>query len=182
MRKADTLGYALNFNFDMDAPAIFATSGIYAESGMSFMTPPNPTQLNTLRDRGAKMLVIHGTSDPVFSVDDTTSWYEALNSAYSGKAADFTRFYRVPGMGHSRGGPATDQFDALTALVNWVEKGQAPDRIIASARGAGNPGGVNAELPPDWSASRTRPLCPHPLVARSTSGDKESAASFACQR
>ncbi len=85
-------------------------------------------------------------------------------------------------MGHSRGGPATDQFDALTSLVNWVEKGEAPDRIIAGARGAGNAGGVNAEVPADWAANRTRPLCPHPLIARYKGGDKEQAASFACER
>lgn len=177
-----TLGYALHFNFDTDAPKIFATSGIYNESAMSFMTPPKPTQLDTLRNRGAKMMVIHGTSDPVFSVDDTTAWYEALEARYNGHAADFARFYRVPGMGHSRGGPATDQFDALTALVNWVEKGQAPDRIIATARGAGNAGGVNAEVPADWAPDRTRPLCPHPLLARYKGGDKEQASSFACEK
>jgi len=178
----NTLGYALNFSFDNDAPKIFATSGIYSESAMSFMTPPNPTQLDLLRNRGAKMMVIHGTSDPVFSVDDTTAWYESLDTRYNGHASNFTRFYRVPGMGHSRGGPATDQFDALTALVNWVEKGQAPDRIIATARGAGNAGGVNAEVPADWAPNRTRPLCPHPLVARYKGGDKEQASSFACEK
>lgn len=178
----DTLGYALNFNFDTDAPKIFATSGIYSESAMSFMTPPNPSQLDTLRSRGAKMIIAQGTSDPVFSVDDTTAWYEALDARYNGHASNFTRFYRVPGMGHSRGGPATDQFDALTSLVNWVEKGEAPDRIIATARGPGNPGGVNAEVPADWAPNRTRPLCPFPLIARYKSGDKEQAASFACER
>ena len=178
---SNTLNYALNFSFDTDAPKIFATSGVYAESAMSFMTPPNPTRLDTLRNRGAKMVVVHGASDPVFSVDDTTSWYDAVRAQYAARTGEFVRFFRVPGMGHSRGGPATDQFDALTALVNWVEKGQAPDRIVATARGAGNAGGVNAEVPADWSATRTRPLCPYPQVARYKNGDKELAASFACE-
>lgn len=178
---SDTLSYALQFNFDVDAPKISAISGIYTESAMSFMTPPNPARLDTLYNRGAKMIVIHGTSDPVFSVDDTTAWYDAL-IANNPNAAAAVRFFRVPGMGHSRGGPATDQFDGLTALVNWVEKGQAPDRIIATARGSGNAGGVNAEVPADWAANRTRPLCPYPLVARYKTGDKETAASFACER
>lgn len=179
---SDTLSYALNFNMDTDAPKIFATSGVYAENAMSFMTPPNPTKLDTLRDRGAKMIVIHGNSDPVFSVDDTTAWYEGLNTQYGGRAADFTRFFRVPGMGHSRGGPATDQFDALSAIVNWVEKGQAPERIVASARGAGNAGGVNADVPATWAPNRTRPLCPYPQVARyNGSGSLESADSFSCK-
>lgn len=179
---SDTLAYALSFNLDIDAPKIFATSGIYTESGMSFMTPPNPSKLDILRDRGAKMIIVQGGADGVFSPNDTATWFDALNANYDGRAADFTRFFIVPGMGHSRGGPATDQFDALTAIVNWVEKGQAPDQIIATARGAGNAGGVNAELPADWSATRSRPLCPYPLVARYKTGDKEVAASFACER
>lgn len=98
-----------------------------------------------------------------------------------GDASDFGRFYRVPGMAHSSGGPSTDQFDMLTPLVAWVEKGEAPDRVIASARGAGNAGGVNAELPAGWSATRTRALCPYPKVARYAGGDAEQAASFTCQ-
>lgn len=178
----DTVSFALSFNVDTDAPKIFATSGAYSESSMSFMTPPNPAQLDTLRNRGAKMMVIQGQSDGVFSPDDTKAWYGSVDSRYGGHAADFVRFYRVPGMGHSRGGPATDQMDAITALVNWVEKGQAPDQIVATARGAGNPGGVNAELPADWSATRSRPLCAYPAIARYKGGDVEKAASFACER
>ena len=179
---SDTLSYALNFNMDVDAPKIFATSGIYTESAISFMTPPNPTKLNNLRDRGAKMIVFQGNADPVFSIDDTTAWYDALDTEYSGNAKRFVRLFRVPGMGHSRGGPATDQFDALAALVAWVENGVAPDSIVASARGVGNAGGANVDVPADWNAARTRPLCPYPLKARYKSGDKEVASSFACEK
>ena len=167
---------------DVDAPKIFATSGIYTESAISFMTPPNPTKLNNLRDRGAKMIVFQGNADPVFSIDDTTAWYDALDTEYSGNAKRFVRLFRVPGMNHSRGGPATDQFDALAALVAWVENGQAPDSIVASARGAGNAGGVNADVPADWNPARTRPLCPYPQVARyNGSGDMDSASNYSCK-
>jgi feruloyl esterase len=169
-----TLDYALKFNMDTDAPKIFSTTSVYTESAMSFMTPPNPTDLDAMRKRGAKMIVVHGQSDGVFSVDDTAAWYDAVDARYGGIANWAVRFFRVPGMGHSRGGPATDQFDGLTAL--------APDRVVAGARGAGNAGGVNTELPADWSATRTRPLCPYPLVARYKSGDKEFESSFACER
>ena len=178
----NTLAYALAFNVDTDAPKIFATDSVYTESAMAFMTPPEPTNLDTLRKRGAKMLVFHGLSDGVFSPDDTAAWYDALDRRLGNTAARAVRFFRVPGMGHSRGGPSTDQFDGLQALVDWVEKGVAPERIVASARGAGNAGGVNAEVPGSWSATRTRPLCPYPLVARYKSGDAEVAASFACER
>lgn len=42
---------------------------------MSFMTPPNPSNLSALKNRGAKMMLYHGTNDPIFSSDDTTTWY-----------------------------------------------------------------------------------------------------------
>ncbi len=85
-------------------------------------------------------------------------------------------------MDHCRGGPSTDQFDAITPLVNWVEKGMAPEQIVASARGAGNAGGTNEELPAGWSAKRSRPLCPYPQVATyDGTGDVEQASSFSCQ-
>ncbi|WP_201770801.1 tannase/feruloyl esterase family alpha/beta hydrolase [Demequina mangrovi] len=171
----------LALDIDAAAEAIYATSDVYTESGMEFMTPPDPTSLDTLRDRGAKMIVVHGTADGVFSSDDTAAWYEELDAAYRQKADEFVRYFEVPGMGHVRGGPATDQFDGLGALIAWVEQGDAPDRIVATARGAGNAGGVNPEVPSAWADDRSRPLCPYPLVARYRSGDPEDAASFACK-
>jgi hypothetical protein len=88
----------------------------------------------------------------------------------------------VPGMNHCSAGPAADQFDLLAPLVRWVEQGVAPQGVTAAARGAGNPGGVNAELPADWSARRTRPLCAYPAVARYDGrGPLDDAASFACR-
>jgi feruloyl esterase len=178
----DLLGYALGFSMDRDAPKIFARNATYTESAMAFMTPPQPTRLHALRERGGKLLVLHGNADAVFSVDDTAAWYDGLRAEHGRGTADFARFFRVPGMGHVRGGPATDQFDALGALVAWVEQGRAPDRLIASARGAGNPGGANPDLPAGWSATRTRPLCPYPQVARyNGSGSVEVAENFSCR-
>ncbi|WP_213306518.1 tannase/feruloyl esterase family alpha/beta hydrolase [Paraburkholderia sacchari] len=171
--------YALNFSMDHDAPKIFATSGVYSESAWSFMTPPNETDLSKLKNRGAKLIVYHGTSDPVFSSDDTTDWYQRLSAANGGDASNFARFYTVAGMNHCSGGPAADQFDMLTPLVAWVEHGQAPDRVIATARDASS-ALPNSEVPADWGAGRTRPLCPHPKVARYTNGDVNSASSFTC--
>jgi poly(3-hydroxybutyrate) depolymerase len=174
--------FTLTGNVDSMLAKVQATDAVYTESAMSFMTPPNPSQLGTLKRRGAKIMVYHGTADPIFSSDDTTQWYDQLRAANDGDASNFARFFRVPGMNHCGGGPATDQFDMLSALVNWVEKGQAPESVTASARGAGNAGGANADLPATWSATRTRPLCAYPKVARyKGTGDIESAANFSCQ-
>ena len=174
--------FSLTSNIDTLVSKVNATNATYTEAAMSFMTPPNPSNLSALKNRGAKMMLYHGTNDPIFSSDDTTTWYENLRAANNGNASTFARFYRVPGMNHCSGGPATDQFDMLTPLVNWVEKGQVPDSVVASVRGPGNAAAVNADVPATWSASRTRPLCSYPLVARyNGSGDIESAASFSCR-
>jgi feruloyl esterase len=178
----DGTSFMLASKLDALLAEINATDATYAESAMSFMTPPHPTDLGALKNRGAKMVVYHGTSDPIFSSDDTTAWYEGLRAANGGDASDFARFYRVPGMNHCSGGPSTDQFDMLAPLINWVEKGQAPDSVTASARGAGNSGGANADVPSTWSAARTRPLCAYPKVAvYKGTGSMEDAANFSCQ-
>lgn len=144
------------------------------------MTPPHATDLSTLRERGAKLLVYHGVADGIFSASDSASWYDALNQANGGEAADFARLFLVPGMNHCSGGPSADQFDALTSLVNWVEHGDAPDRILAAARGPGA-NVVNAEVPAEWG-QRTRPLCAWPQVARyNGSGDPQDAANYSCR-
>jgi hypothetical protein len=174
--------FTLGANLDTLAAEIAATNSLYTESSLSFMRPPNPANMGALKGRGGKIIVYHGVADPIFSVDDSEAWYKDLQAANGGDASNFARFFRVPGMGHCAGGPATDQFDALSALVSWVEHGQAPDRLVATARGAGNAGGLNPDLPASWAANRTRPLCPYPLVARyNGTGDVESAASFSCR-
>jgi feruloyl esterase len=69
-------------------------------------------------------------------------------------------------MNHCSGGPATDRFDALTPLIDWVENGNGPEQIIAS--GNSFPG-------------RTRPLCQYPAFATyNGSGDTQDAANFTC--
>lgn len=174
---AALLDYLARFDFDRDAPAIFATSAQFPESAMAQMTPPDAAdpKLAGFARRGGKLLVYHGNSDPVFSVNDTLRWADRLqhNLGLAGAHA-VARVFAVPQMGHCQGGPATDQFDALGALVDWVEQGKAPDRIDARV----NP--ANRELPAAWAKTRSRPLCPHPQVMRYAGGDVESAASFRC--
>ncbi len=174
--QADLQAYLTTFNFDTDAPKIFATTSTFTESGMQFMTPPTPTNLATLKSRGAKLLVYHGTGDPVFSSNDTADWYTGLTRANNGDATNFARYFEVPGMTHCSGGPATDKFEMLGTLVNWVERGQAPDAVVASVRTG------NADIPAGWSTTRSRPLCVHPKTAHyKGSGSFEAADSFECR-
>ena len=176
------LNFALNLNITDAFAKIFTTDATYKESAWSFLTMPEETNLKTLRSRGAKVLAYHGTGDAIWSPADSVKWYESLQPAMGVPTEEYARLFLVPGMGHcTAGGPATDQFDAITSLVNWVEKGQAPEQILAKARGAGA-NLVNTELPASWSAARERPLCAYPKVARyNGTGDIEKASSFTCK-
>ena len=162
------LRYQLAFNFDRDAPAIFGTSAQFPRSGWDLVGAQS-TDLARFRKHGGKLIVPHGGSDPIFSINDTLAWWRELDAVNHGQAASFLRVFAVPGMNHCTGGPATDQFDALTAVVDWVEQGRAPDRIEARA----------GPLSP-WPG-RSRPLCAYPKIARYRSGDLNQAASFVCR-
>ena len=112
------------------------------------------------RHRG-KLLLCHGNSDPAFSINTTLAWGARLQHTLGAAAAgQVARVFQVPGMGHCHGGPATDQFDALGALLAWVENGRAPDRIETHV----NP--TNRELPAGSAYRRSQPLCAWPQVAR----------------
>ena len=173
---ASLLKFLAEFNFDKDAPKIFARDNTFKESSMEMMTPPdvsNP-KLDGFKAKGGKMIIYQGQSDAVLSTNDIVNWYEKLARNYGGDATDFVRLFLVPGMSHCSGGPAADQFDGLSALMTWVEAGQGPDRIIASVDPS------NAEIPENWNKKRTRPLCGWPKIPKYKGGDKEKAESFEC--
>jgi hypothetical protein len=163
------LDYALGFDFDRDAPKIYATQVPFEHSAWDDISARSP-HLEAFRAHHGRMIVYQGASDPVFSLNDTLSWYREVEKLNGGSAAGFVRVFPVPGMAHCGGGPATDQFDAFGALVDWVEKGSAPDSIVAKA-------GPNSPWP-----GRTRPLCPYPKVAHyKGSNSIEDAANFVCR-
>lgn len=167
--------YWKDFEASRGHDLIHATDATFTVSSMGFMSPPGLERLGTLKRR-AKLLVYHGAGDGVFSVNDTIRWYDTLRAA-DARASDYARLFVVPGMNHCGRGPATDRFDAFAALVDWVEKGVAPQQIVATV----DP--HNPDKPAAWSADRSRPLCAYPAkaVLRTGATDLENAASFICR-
>jgi hypothetical protein len=129
------------------------------------------TNLSTFFGHGGKLIFFHGVSDPWFSAKDTIDYYERMTAANGGIDAVMasSRLFLSPGMGHCGGGPAAlDNLDMLTAISNWVEKGEAPASVNATGRAF--PG-------------RSRPLCAYPTYAHYTGqGDPEDAANYECRR
>ncbi len=151
----------LNFDFERDPARMQSFHRVYDTA--------DDVKLEGFRTRGGKLMFFHGAADPIFSALEVVDYQKRVNDALgAASAAEFTRTYLVPGMNHCAGGPATDAFDGLSALVAWVEQGRAPQAITASGTQA---------LP-----GVSRPLCPWPAVARyKGAGDANSASSFECR-
>ena len=75
----------------------------------------------------------------------------------------------APGMAHCSGGTGPNTFDMQAALEQWVERGIAPDQILATHS-------INGVV------DRSRPLCPYPKIALyKGKGDMNDAANFVCR-
>ena len=159
--------YAMGVDVTRNDAASKVKWGSFHESSVDFMNADSH-DLTAFASHGGKLLIYHGVSDPVFSINDTITWWNAVNAFEHGKAARFVRLFAVPGMNHGGGGPSSDQIDLFTALVAWTEKGIAPDSLVGTARPGTN-----------WPG-RTRLLCPYPQQPRHIAADIESAASFHC--
>ena len=126
--------------------------------------------LAAFKARGGKLLLYHGWADPGPAPENTINYYDAVNSKLGGRQDDWMRLFLMPGVGHCGGGVGPDQADFLGAIERWKEQGAAPGQIIAT-RPAGR-GGASA---------MSRPLCPHPQVARySGAGSTDEAKNFTC--
>jgi hypothetical protein len=149
-----------SYNFDTDPDRMTAV-GLRINA-----TIPD---LTAVKMRGGKIVHYHGWADPGVTAKMSVNYYEAAMKTMGEKETkDFYRFFGVPGMFHCGGGPGCGNVDWLTAAVNWVEKGTAPEMLV----GAHIEGG---------KTTRTRPMCPYPQVAQyKGSGSIDAAENFTC--
>ncbi|RXH57236.1 tannase/feruloyl esterase family alpha/beta hydrolase [Granulicella sibirica] len=127
--------------------------------------------LGAFAKRGGKLLLYHGWADQQVAPGSSTDFYKAMieASGTGARTSDWARLFMVPGMAHCSGGEGPDRFDKVDVMERWVEKGQAPEKIVASHATAGK-------------VDRTRPLCPYPQLARySGQGSIDDAANFSCK-
>ena len=93
-------------------------------------TDPN---LDAFKNRGGKLLLWHGWSDPALTALGSVKYYEQVQ-ARDPKAGDYFRMFMMPGVLHCAGGPGPDTVDWAAAIDEWVEKGKAPERVVAQKR------------------------------------------------
>jgi Tannase and feruloyl esterase len=149
------------FDFDRDVA--------YVDAALPFLSAMS-TDLGAFKARSGRLIMYTGLADPVVPPQDVINYYDSVARASGGITATqtFFRFFTAPGMAHCGGGVGPNRFDSLGALEAWVERGQAPDVIVASHA-------TNQQI------DRTRPLCAYPATARyKGTGSVDDQASFAC--
>jgi hypothetical protein len=123
--------------------------------------------LSAFAKSGGKLIITYGWADQILQPMMGVTYYEQV-VARNRNARDFARLFMMPGVAHCGGGVGPDRNDAVTAVIDWVEKGKAPDMLKASKVTGGQ-------------VVRTRPLCPYPQVARfKGQGSIDDAANFSC--
>jgi feruloyl esterase len=186
---------------EIPAPGVWDFSTFNFDSDMAFADAKTEHTMNatetglsafTRENRRGKIIMWHGWEDPAISGADAVDYYRQVvdaNDRGRREAEDFFRLFMVPGMLHCGGGPGPNAFgqnlpqaqplsnspdhDILTALERWVEKGEAPERIVAVKY-------VNDS--PAQGIARTRPLCAYPKVAMyDGSGSTNDEANFRCR-
>jgi hypothetical protein len=128
--------------------------------------------LSAFKRAGGKLILWHGWADQAIPPTGTVAYYQAVQDRMGGLTAAqaFARLFMFPGMYHCFGGTGPSAFDLLTPLLNWVESGAAPDRVVASASTGGQ-------------VVRTRPVFPYPLVARyDGTGSTDDATNFVASK
>jgi hypothetical protein len=159
----------------------------------------NNANLSGFQSAGGKLLAYHGWADPLISPQDSIDYYLRVVQTQNGGAAsrltktqNFFRLFMVPGMYHCAFGPGPNAFgnlfsgqvvappppandaahDAFVALQQWVEKGVAPERMVATKY---------VQDQPSLGIQMTRPICAYPKIPKyAGTGDTNAAQNFVC--
>lgn len=166
---ADALAKPYGFNDDYTAAR--GTVGTYPGGMLNWFRWAGSPDLRRFRDSGGKMITWHGWDDAETAPGASADYYETMSRTMGGaaEAQKFSRLFMMPGVAHCRRGPGGDSVDWISAIENWVERGQAPDQVIAHhlTKEQNYLGLPRPRYPlPAGSFDRTRPVYPYPAIAR----------------
>ncbi|KAF2679769.1 tannase-domain-containing protein [Lentithecium fluviatile CBS 122367] len=145
---------------------------LWAQSSYEYgwLLDADEPNLRNFQESGGKLLTWHGINDGVIPYHNTVRYRERVEMVMGGaqKVDSFYRLFLAPGVGHCNGGPGPVPQDPLGALVDWVEKGEAPETLEAST--------VNAQ-----GDLVSRDLCAWPGKLKYMGiGDAKRASSWSC--
>ena len=134
----------------------------------SILNATNPN-LDAFKASNGKLIVWHGWSDAALTALGTIDYVDQVR-ARDPASRDYLRTFLMPGVLHCFGGPGPDRAEWTKVLENWVEKGVAPERVIATNSEGGK-------------VIRTRPLCEYPFRAVYNGvGSIDDEKNFTCSK
>ena len=151
---------SMTFDYDRDPSTLIERWSKLADA--------KDADLSRFRQSGGKVIMTYGWADQILQPMMGVKYYESVVAKHGSGTSDFARLFMMPGVAHCGGGIGPNLLDAVTAVIDWVEKNKAPDSLLASKVTNG-------------AVVRTRPLCPYPQVARyKGQGSIDDAANFSC--
>ncbi|HUR36137.1 MAG TPA: tannase/feruloyl esterase family alpha/beta hydrolase [Vicinamibacterales bacterium] len=154
-----------SWEFRLDAIGSDLDRAVRGDGGL---LASNNVDLKPFFERGGKLLMWHGWSDPQVPAEHSILYYESVLRTVGPDAGRSLALFMLPGVSHCGGGPGPDTFDKMGPITAWVEQEKKPDRIVASHVTSGQ-------------VDRTRPLCPFGQIARyNGSGSTDDAVNFSC--
>jgi feruloyl esterase len=128
----------------------------------------NDPNLEAFKAKGHKLIMWHGWADAGLSPLGTVQYYEQVQ-ARDPKAQEFFRLFMLPGVLHCGGGAGPDVVDWPAAIADWVEKGSAPQRLVATKLSSN-------------TVVKARPICAYPQHAVYTgNGSTDEEKNFICK-
>jgi feruloyl esterase len=113
------------------------------------MPAPDPRpDVRAFEDKGGKLILIHGWNDTAVPVVNSINFYKEMVQDQRARYGDgddkraleatrnFARMFLVPGYGHGESSGLTP-VDPLPIIVDWVEKGRAPEVLPSVQYGSG---------------------------------------------
>ena len=156
-------------NFDLDTFNADRDVRIVRTSAFAKLYEAGNPDIATFLERGGKLILWHGFSDPGPSPLGTISYYEQVRRTTGAKVKTVdssVRLFILPGVYHCGSGPGADRFDSLGAIDQWVTHERPPENLVATRR----------------DGKLSRPVCPYPkLPYYSGHGSPSEASSFACR-
>jgi feruloyl esterase len=115
-----------------------------------------------------RLIVWHGWSDAALNARSTIDYYDRA-LAKTPALRDRGRLFLLPGVQHCSGGAGPDRVDWLQVIADWVERGTAPDTVIATKV-------------VDGAVTRTRPVCAYPArTVHTGGGSPDRVDQFTCR-
>lgn len=170
------------FDFDKDVDEL--------DKKLASVVNANSPDLTNFRNHGGKLLMYTGTTDTQVATFSTIQYYERIIKQEGGleEAKKFARLYVVPGLGHVQAGPGINdigqvvssgevpldaEHNILTALMEWVEYGRVPEKIIGTAFNNVDP--FSGEC---HNIKFQRPIYPYPMFPHYIGGDVKNPDSY----